>query len=53
MCLTTRTAVPKQGNIFTFTIGNSVVTLYGSNFAYRPAERTARKIKAKNTIELR
>lgn len=46
-------AVPKQGNIFTFQVGNAVVTLYGHNFLYRPAERTARKIKAKNTIELR
>ena len=45
-------AVPKKNTIFCFTIGVFTITLYGNSLIMRSEERSVRKFKTKNTIEL-
>ncbi|KAL5037133.1 hypothetical protein BDV3_006672 [Batrachochytrium dendrobatidis] len=45
-------AIPKQGNVFTFGVGNSLITLYGNQFRTRPADRASKKFKAKPSVAL-
>ncbi|KAH9249080.1 hypothetical protein BASA81_013199 [Batrachochytrium salamandrivorans] len=44
--------IPKQGNVFTFCVGNALLTLYGNQFCTRPADRASKKFKAKPSVSL-
>eukprot|EP01087_Luapelamoeba_hula_P002258 TRINITY_DN1194_c3_g1_i3.p1 TRINITY_DN1194_c3_g1~~TRINITY_DN1194_c3_g1_i3.p1 ORF type:complete len:296 (-),score=72.41 TRINITY_DN1194_c3_g1_i3:35-922(-) len=44
--------IPKQNSIFSITACSKTVTLYGNNFMFRSADRSARKFKYKPTIQL-
>lgn len=44
--------LPKLGNVFEFSYGNIIVTIYGSQIRYRACERAVRKFKNKDTISL-
>ena len=36
--------LPKKGSVFSFMMGDSVVTIFGNNFIFRPGERIMKKI---------
>jgi hypothetical protein len=38
--------------VFSFEVAGHAVTLFGNQFCYRTAERSARKFKSKPTVEL-
>jgi len=44
--------IPKAGNIFSLKVNGMDVEIYGNHFKFRASERSVRKFKAKNTIEL-
>lgn len=44
--------LPKANNIFSFAFKDNLFTLYGNHVKGRPADRVAKKIKQKNTVEL-
>ena len=39
--------IPKQNSIFEFQVKGYVFEIFGSNFRFRPGERSARKFKPK------
>lgn len=45
-------AIPKANSIFSISFDTSEVVIYGNQFVMRTAERTVRKFKYKNTIQL-
>jgi ribonuclease P protein subunit POP4 len=40
-------AIPKQGHVFTLTIKDKLVTLFGNHMRHKPADRINKKIKSK------
>ncbi|KAF9178198.1 RNase P/RNase MRP complex subunit [Haplosporangium sp. Z 767] len=44
--------IPKINNVFTIHIRDSVFTLHGNQFRYKPSQRSAKKFKSKPTIDL-
>ncbi|KAF9928193.1 RNase P/RNase MRP complex subunit [Mortierella antarctica] len=44
--------IPKINSVFTIHIRNSVFTLHGNQFRYRASQRSAKKFKARPTIDL-
>lgn len=45
--------LPKAHTVFTMKVGdNTVATLYGNHILYKPADRSIRKFKAKQTIDI-
>ena len=43
---------PKLGSNFTFMVGDTLFSLFGSQFRHRPGERVTKKIKNKVSVEL-
>ncbi|KAF9160563.1 RNase P/RNase MRP complex subunit [Actinomortierella ambigua] len=44
--------IPKQNSIFCIRFGENLFTIYGNHYRYRVAQRSAKKFKAKPTIDL-
>lgn len=44
--------IPKQNTIFSLTVGEFLVSIYGNNFLFKSADRSIRSFKTKPTIDL-
>ena len=42
--------LPKKGSVFSFELGDSVITIFGNNFIFRPGERTMKKISKQRVV---
>lgn len=52
MILTQSTVIPKTNSNFSFVVGSNLVIIYGNQIACRVSERSIKKFKKRESIDL-